>query len=1040
MTPPETNDLHNSHGPTRSIRTRMILWFAFLFTALVIAIVGVLTAGLPVLGVQGSLERERLQAFEHLNLIADLKKREINHWLEERVADIHVIASDPGLRGMSVPLAKDTGISSAEIQDLSIFFRKVQDTFGEYGGIYLLGAIDGRELFSVGEGQNGSWVGHPLVATALLTPGAVIGDVVTGTTQDKTSQFNIAHAILNKEERPIAILVVGIKVDHILPSLLHTGKGLRQSGEALLVNEGGQILTFLKHPLQDGSRAKPLFYRIQALPARLAAAGSEGIVESEDYRGVEVLAAFRHIRLNAEWGWGLVVKIDKAELFAPMKQEVRSALLVSLIGIAALLLLTLLISKRLTDPLRHLSNASSRLADGDLTTRSGLRGDDEIGFLGRAFDEMAGTIQKSMEISEAKHRTLVEETTAVVWTTNAEGGFASPQDSWEDYTGQPWEEHQGYGWSEMIHPDDRETFNTLWAEALKSRSVYKSDGRIWCAKMGEYRYFLARAVPLMDANSTVMEWIGTFSDTTAQRQNEIKIQALNQKLEKSVVKLNQSNMELSASYEFLDAIISESPVGISIYKSTGECVTVNQAIVKFIGASKPQMLDQNFQNLKSWKICGLFDAANLTLKSNKRNRLEINTKSTFDKHVVLDCQLVPFKTGEELNLLVMFSDISKNKMIEEQLRQAQKLEAIGTLAGGVAHDFNNILGIISGNAELASLGVSDTQDATKNILEASNRGAELVKQLLTIGRRTQTAKKLLDPELMIYEVLKLMRSTLPSSIEIRESIKGQGNKIFMDPTQLHQVLINLCSNAGQAMGEDGGVLEVTLEPITLSQTEAIPINASPGDYLQLMVRDTGPGISEEVQEHIFEPFFTTKEQGKGTGLGLSVVHSSLKECGGAIQVKSTIGKGSEFIVHLPIDETPLEAQSDLGSNNTIEKGSGRILFVDDEPGLVNVGVEMLKALGYSAIGATDPQSAIKTFMESPGSFDAVVTDQVMPGMAGNDLAARILDVRPDIPIFLCTGFSEKITEEKAAEIGFSGFFLKPVSIRDLSKALKKVIN
>jgi two-component system, cell cycle sensor histidine kinase and response regulator CckA len=377
--------------------------------------------------------------------------------------------------------------------------------------------------------------------------------------------------------------------------------------------------------------------------------------------------------------------------------------------------------------------------------------------------------------------------------------------------------------------------------------------------------------------------------------------------------------------------------------------------------------------------------------------------------------------------------------MKEQLRQVQKLEAIGTLAGGVAHDFNNILGIISGNAELASLGVSDTQDATKNILEASNRGAELVKQLLTIGRRSQTTKKLLDPELMIDEVLKLMRSTLPSSIEIRESIKGQGNKVFMDPTQLHQVLINLCSNAGQAMGEDGGALEVTLEPITLSQKEAIPINASPGDYLQLMVRDTGPGISKEIQEHIFEPFFTTKEQGKGTGLGLSVVHSSLIECGGAIQVKSTIGKGSEFIVHLPIAEIPLEAQPDAGSNNTIEKGSGRILFVDDETGLVNVGVKMLKALGYTAVGETDPQEAVKTFMESPSSFDAVITDQVMSGLAGNDLATCIFKVRPDIPIFLCTGYSEKMTEESAAEVGFRGFFLKPVSMANLSKALKEAI-
>ncbi len=205
------------------------------------------------------------------------------------------------------------------------------------------------------------------------------------------------------------------------------------------------------------------------------------------------------------------------------------------------------------------------------------------------------------------------------------------------------------------------------------------------------------------------------------------------------------------------------------------------------------------------------------------------------------------------------------------------------------------------------------------------------------------------------------------------------------------------------------------------------------------MRDTGPGIPIEIQERIFEPFFTTKEQGKGTGLGLSVVHGVMKECGGAIQVESSIGKGTEFRLYFPLADVPLEDKSDTEGKNTIEKGSGRILFVDDEPGLVNVGVEMLKALGYTTIGATDSQKALKIFLDTPGSFDAVITDQVMPGLAGNDLASRILEVRPDIPIFLCTGYSEKMTEESAAEVGFKGFFLKPVSMADLSKALKDTI-
>ncbi|MBF0379542.1 MAG: PAS domain S-box protein [Magnetococcales bacterium] len=1023
MTLPEKNKFYKFQKPKRSIRTRMILWFALMFSLLVLTIVGVLTAGFPVLGVQGSLERERFQAFRHLNQIADLKKREIIHWLEERVADIRIIAKDPRLMGMTITLVEGKETSTADIKDLNKFFQQAQDTFGKYGGFQLLDAADGKVLFSMGEEQSENLKNHNLIASALLTPDAVIDDVI-GKSKDKPSQFYIAHAILNEEERPVAILVVGIMVDKILPRFLHTGKGLGQTGEALLINERRQILTFLKHSLPDGSKAEPLIYRIQALPARLAALGGEGMVESEDYRGTEVLAAFRHIRLNAEWGWGLVVKIDKAELFAPMKREVRSALLVSLFGITILLLLTFLLSKRLTDPLRHLSNASSRLADGDLTTRSGLRGGDEIGFLGRAFDEMAETIQKSMVLSEAKHRTLVEETTAVVWTTDANGGFINPQDSWAEFTGQPWEQHKGYGWVEMIHPDDRETIKTIWAEALKKCTTYKSEGRVWSAVNEEYRYFLARAVPLLDANGIVLEWIGTISDTTDRKQAEESLQKSNSLLT-SIIESPESVImfALDKSYNYLSYNKAHVRTMKLVYDAD---IEIGKNILSYIPVDDDRLKAENnyIRVLKGERFVEIQEYG----LSNNRSWYEL----IFNPIINTSKEITGFT--------VYVTDITERKQLEEKLRQAQKLEAIGTLAGGVAHDFNNILGIISGNAELAALGVSNTHDATKNILEASNRGAELVKQLLTIGRRTQTAKKLLDPEIMINEVLKLMRSTLPTSIEIRDSIKGRGNKVFMDPTHLHQVLINLLSNAGQAMGEDGGELEVTLEPITLSQKESIQINTSHGDYLQLTVRDTGPGISDDIKEHIFEPFFTTKEQGKGTGLGLSVVHSSLKACGGAIQLNSTLGKGSEFIVHLPISEIPNETQSDTINNSTLEKGTGRILFVDDESGLVKIGVDMLKAMGYSAIGETDPHAAIKIFMENPGSFDAIITDQVMPGLAGNELASLILEERPDIPIFLCTGYSEKITEKNGAEIGLKGYFIKPVSMIDLSKALKEAIN
>ncbi|MBF0381656.1 MAG: response regulator [Magnetococcales bacterium] len=384
-------------------------------------------------------------------------------------------------------------------------------------------------------------------------------------------------------------------------------------------------------------------------------------------------------------------------------------------------------------------------------------------------------------------------------------------------------------------------------------------------------------------------------------------------------------------------------------------------------------------------------------------------------------------------------DITERKHIEQQLNQSQKMEALGTLAGGIAHDFNNILGIISGNAELLLLGISTDEETIKNIIKASKRGADLVRQLLTIGHRSQCDEKLFDPEPMIYEALKLMKSTLPSSIKIRTSIHGQTKQVYMDPTQLYQVLINLCTNAGQAMGESGGEMKVALKPVTVRKNDLNLSDIRPGDYLQLVVTDSGPGIAPDVSQRVFEPFYSTKDKGKGSGLGLSVVHSVLKNCNGTVKLESKLGEGSSFFVYLPVAKVKSDKVEDIKGETSIHKGVGRILFVDDEPGFVELGIKMLESLGYSGDGYTNPKEALSSFQQSPDSYDAVITDQIMPELMGNDLTAQIRNIRPDIPVFLCTGYSEKITEKSAKDYGFKNFFLKPLSMADLSKALKEVI-
>ncbi|MBF0381967.1 MAG: PAS domain S-box protein [Magnetococcales bacterium] len=387
----------------------------------------------------------------------------------------------------------------------------------------------------------------------------------------------------------------------------------------------------------------------------------------------------------------------------------------------------------------------------------------------------------------------------------------------------------------------------------------------------------------------------------------------------------------------------------------------------------------------------------------------------------------------------MATDITERKNLELQLRQSKKMEAVGTLAGGVAHDFNNILGIIKGNVELGELGISDPKEVLQNIDKATERGKGLVLQLLTFSRKTQTSKQLLDPIPLIKEVLKFMRSTMPSSIKIVESFPNSAVQIYGDPTHIHQIIMNLCTNANYAMGEGGGVLTLEVKTLAINEEQAKQIDNKQGNYIEIVVKDTGLGIDQDILEHIFEPFFTTKTKEKGTGLGLSVVHGAVQECGGSIQIASEPGQGTTFKVYLPVANNFVDEEKVEIIANSPKKGKGRVLFVDDEAGLVDVCVKMLEALGYVAVGFTDPKEALIKFKKTPTFFDVVITDQVMPGIGGNELAAEIKKLQPDIPIFLCTGYSEQVTEESAAEAGFKGFFLKPVSMADLSKAVKDSI-
>ena len=382
-----------------------------------------------------------------------------------------------------------------------------------------------------------------------------------------------------------------------------------------------------------------------------------------------------------------------------------------------------------------------------------------------------------------------------------------------------------------------------------------------------------------------------------------------------------------------------------------------------------------------------------------------------------------------------------NALLQAQLIQAQRMEAIGTLAGGIAHDFNNILAAILGYVELTLL---DTAPETKSrwqleqVRTAAHRARDLVRQILTFSRRNEQERKLTDIVPLLKEGLKMMRASLPTTIEIRSDLDASGALLLADATQIHQVIVNLCANAAQAMKISGGILEVRLRPVTIDPLAAQTKGLAPGRFLEVVVSDTGSGIQPDHLGRIFDPYFTTKTQGKGTGMGLAVVHGIVKSHGGAIQVESRPGQGACFRLFFPVCEGQIEITAE--KMEQLPRGSESILLVDDENAILDLGKQMLTHLGYRVECRSDALSALETIRRQAGHYDLVITDMTMPHMTGDLLAQQIMSIRNALPVILCTGYSERMSEEKAVRIGIAAFLMKPLTIGDLARTIRKVLD
>jgi PAS domain S-box-containing protein len=408
------------------------------------------------------------------------------------------------------------------------------------------------------------------------------------------------------------------------------------------------------------------------------------------------------------------------------------------------------------------------------------------------------------------------------------------------------------------------------------------------------------------------------------------------------------------------------------------------------------------------------------------------------------------KEGNIVGRVWTFRDITERTRVEEEkqklekkLQHALKMEAIGALAGGIAHDFNNILAAIIGYTELVSDDVSENSITMKNlkqVLQGAARAKELVKQILTFSREDEGERESVLLENIVNESLKLLRASLPATIDIRLNIEPPLSPVLANQTQIHQVMMNLCTNAAYAMREKGGVLEITLKEIDLDPDSIGQKSLEPGRYQRLSISDTGTGIPPGIINRIFEPYFTTKKLGEGSGMGLAVVYGIIRNHGGEITVYSELGKGTTFHVYLKIAEIQAVSEDKIYPPAEIQGGNERVLFVDDELELAELGGQVLKSLGYQVVSVTGSIEALEIFSDHPSDFDLVITDQTMPQMTGLQLAVELKKIRPNIPVIICTGFSENINEETYKSHGVCDFFMKPVTKKEVAAVIRRVLD
>ncbi|MBI9075240.1 MAG: PAS domain S-box protein [Desulfatibacillum sp.] len=775
--------------------------------------------------------------------------------------------------------------------------------------------------------------------------------------------------------------------------------GFGKTGEFTLARREGNVIVFLlSHRHYDLNNLQPVsFDSTLAVPMKLALSGRSGTVIGLDYRGKEVLAAYEPVDvLNL----GIVAKIDMSEIRAPY---IRSAILIFglmivfvMLGAAFFIRISRPIIRRLEEQNRDLN---------------------------REIDERNRS-EEALKQSEGFLKSLLDTIPLPVFYKDKNGEYLGFNRAFEKFFGKTMDQLVGKTVFEIYSPELAELFHIKDGALFQSGGTQHYECQVENAN-GMLRDVIISKAALTDEQGDVTGLIGTFFDETEKKQAEIDLISREQLLNE------MGNIARIGGWEH-DILTGEATWTPEIFK-----------IMEIDESGPIPGPNEHLSYYPPMERARLENAYNNAMETGKQFDLELQCTTAKGRLFWARAMGRPeFKDGQCIKLKGTFQDITERKKAEEQLQKAQKMESIGHLAGGIAHDFNNLLFPIIGMAELLMEDLPQGSLEHENaqvIFESGKRGGDLVKQILAFSRQSEHKLLPISVQQILKEVLKLIRATIPSFIELEEDIQTDCGMLMGDPTQIHQVAMNIITNAFHAVESTGGKISVQLREIALGPGELAYGPLGEGRYALLTIADTGQGMSPELMKKIFEPYFTTKEQGKGTGLGLAVAYGIIKEHQGDIKVYSEPGKGTSFNIFLPLLDKPGESETIVVAPEQ-QTGDERILLIDDEESIALLEKQMLERLGYTVTACFHSPEAVELFKANPKAFDLVISDMTMPHMTGDQVTEALLSIRPDIPVIICTGFSEKMDGEKAEAKGIKAFLMKPVIKAELAGAIRKALD